>query len=540
MAKFVKLSITFVLLLAFVFAFAGCQEKRLDDIPQTEDNMRTYYQIFPYSFADSNGDGIGDINGIIAKLDYIQNLGYDGLWLTPVHQSTTYHKYDVVDYYSIDKQFGTLEDYDKLVEECHKRGMTILLDLVINHTSSECEWFKQSAYAFSRYQTDNEYYDFYNFRRISSTESVPGGWEKYSGNVYYECPFWGGMPDLNLQNVLDNPNGKLAQEITNIMRFWLIEHNVDGFRLDAVTSYFTGNTAKNTEFLTWLNTTAKKIKPSCYIVGEGSWGSAGENKTYQSSGVDSFFAFQHGYNANGNLSFSVRKGIATYLVSIDKFNLENSDGGIPATFIANHDVSRAYGIAMASAYPNNIKVINGLMAMLYGCTFSYYGDEVGMAVLSNGGENAYKDEDRRQPMPWGDEYQCEPVKGSTKGTDEQKYPLGNVQDQLKDKNSLLNYIARANAIRRSYPAIARNVSTLVYSTRNDDLCIVSKGEGANKVYIVWNANNTTSNKVDLSTVLDVKVKLGATLSVDINKTPKLSNNTLTLPAQSFAILEIVD
>ncbi|MBQ8433623.1 MAG: hypothetical protein IJX23_02320, partial [Clostridia bacterium] len=256
MNKFVKLSLTFVLLLVFTFAFAGCQEKQLTNLPQTEDKMRTYYQIFPYSFADSNGDGIGDLNGITAKLDYIQNLGYDGLWLTPVHQSTTYHKYDVVDYYSIDKQFGTIDDYDRLVDECHKRGMTILLDLVLNHTSNQHEWFKQSAHAFSRFQTDNEYYDFYNFRRVSATESVPGGWEKYSGNIYYECPFWGGMPDLNLQNVLDNPNGKLAQEITKILRYWLIDRDVDGFRLDAVTSYFSGNPTKNTEFLTWLNTTA--------------------------------------------------------------------------------------------------------------------------------------------------------------------------------------------------------------------------------------------------------------------------------------------
>ena len=540
MNKFVKLSLTFVLLLVFAFAFTGCQEKQLTNLPKTEDKMRTYYQIFPYSFADSNGDGIGDLNGITAKLDYIQNLGYDGLWLTPVHQSTTYHKYDVVDYYSIDKQFGTIQDYDRLVDECHKRGMTILLDLVLNHTSSQHEWFKQSAHAFTRYQEDNEYYGFYNFRRFSATESIPGGWERYSGNVYYECPFWGEMPDLNLQNVLDNPNGKLAQEITNILRYWLIDRDIDGFRLDAVTSYFSGNPTKNTEFLTWLNKTAKSIKPDCYIVGEGSWGSPGENRTYQSSGVDSFFAFQHGYNANGTLSFAVRKGVAVYMADIDRENFAYADGGIPATFISNHDVARAYGISMAGAYPNNIKVINGLMAMLYGTTFSYYGDEVGMAVLSSSGENSYKDEDKRQPMPWGDEYQCKPVSGSTAGTDEQKYPLGNVQDQLEDKNSLLNYIARANAIRRSYPAIARNVGKIVYSTRNDDLCIVAKGEGESKIFIVWNANAKDTHQIKLGDVLDVKVRMGATLSVDINKTPKLSNNTLTIPAQSFVILEIVD
>lgn len=504
-----------------------------DDIEQTQDKYRTYYQIFPYSFADSDGDGIGDIQGIIDKLDYIEDLNFDGIWLTPVHQSTTYHKYDVVDYYSIDEQFGTLEDYDRLVEECHKRGMTILLDLVFNHTSSECEWFEQCAYANMRGKTDNKYYNYYNFEKLESTADLKGGWEIYSGNWAYECPFWGEMPDLNLQNVLDEPDGALAQELTEIMRFWLIDHNIDGFRLDAVTSYFSGNEELNKEFLTWLNKTAKEIKPDCYIVGEGAWGNPAENQRYQESGVDSFFAFQNGYKADNNLSYSVRLGKAAYLYKIDQDNAEKAGQGIPAAFIANHDTGRAYGISMEAAQPGCLKEIYGLLAMSYGATFSYYGDEVGMALVMAGGtSSSYKDEDRRQPMPWGDSYQCKPVKGSTAAEDSEKYPLGTVAEQLEDEDSVLNYVRRANAIRRAFPQIARYVAQEVYTNTERDMCVVSKGEGAEKIYIVWNASQTTEHIYDTSELGDVT--LAATLSVD--GIPKLSGSKLTVPAKSFAIL----
>ena len=106
-----------------------------------DDNYRNYYHIFVYSFADSNGDGIGDIEGITNKLDYIAELGYNGIWLSPINQSTTYHKYDVVDYYSIDKEYGTMEDFEKFIEECDKRGIKVILDLVFNHTSTKIDWF---------------------------------------------------------------------------------------------------------------------------------------------------------------------------------------------------------------------------------------------------------------------------------------------------------------------------------------------------------------------------------------------------------------
>lgn len=537
MKKFKILSI-FIVLVIFVSALSACSKKGdiVPEVTETTDKYRTYYEIFPYSFADSDGDGTGDLQGIIDKLDYIEGLNYDGLWLTPVHQSTTYHKYDVIDYLTVDNAFGSLEDYDALVSACHERGMTILLDLVFNHTSSKHTWFETCISAHSINKTDNKYYDYYNVKPVSYP--IPTGWAVHprESSLMYECKFWSEMPDLNLQNVLDEPDGNLANDLKNIMKFWLVDHDVDGFRLDAVSEYFDQNHALNKSFLTWLNDTAKELKSDCYIVAEGTWGNPVANQTYYKSGIDGVFAFQNGYTANGNFSYAVRLEKSAYLSLIDTDTASLCESGIPANFIANHDTGRSYGISLAGADDRNGKEIYGLMAMTYGVTFGYYGDEVGMTVLAQKGtKDSYKDEDKRQPMPWGDKYQCKPVAGSTKGEDSQKYPYGTVYEQLKDENSLPNYVKRANAIRRAFPAIARNVAEQVYLSRNRDLCVVKKGDGKDAVYIVWNASKNSAQEYDFSKLGNLKLK--ATLSTDISDIPSVNGSVLRMPAASFAVLQ---
>lgn len=532
MKKIVNIiSVALVVVMALI-GLSSCGEKAITDLPETTDNYRSYYQIFPYSFADSDGDGIGDINGIIAKLDYIANMNFEGIWLTPVHQSPSYHKYDVVDYKSIDKKFGTLEDYDRLVEECHKRGMSVLLDLVFNHTSDQNDWFEACYLARSRGETWDKYYDFYNFEQ-SSSERV--GWSHYNGSWIYESQFNAGMPDLNLQNVLDEPEGYLATELKDIMSFWLVDHDVDGFRLDAVTSYFTGNRPKNTQFLSWLNSTAKSLKPDCYIVGEGAWSGTAENAAYQTSGVDSIFMFQHGYTATNSLSFAVRLEKASYLASIDQSNIDFVSGGIPAMFIANHDIARAYGIMQGGSDINNIKMGFGLMSMCAGTTFWYYGDEIAMRTFTNAAGKDI-DENKRQPIPWGDNYTCIPVKGTTSVPFDTKYPLGMVKDNLKDKSSIIAYITRANALRRAFPQIARNYGEQVYLSDDGKLGVVKKGEGSDTIYIVTNLSHSYNKTLDVST-LGGNFKLVGTLSVD--KMPTLKGGKLTMPVQTFAILQQV-
>ena len=233
---------------------------------------RTTYEVFVYSFCDSNGDGIGDLPGLLSRLDYIndgdpaggQDLGMTGLWLMPVFPSNTYHKYDVTDFAGIDPAYGTLEDMDALLAACHERGMTVILDLPVNHTSTAHPWFQEAARYLRSLPPGQEavkeecpYVWYYQFAR-----------EQYDGYVplpdsewYYEARFWSEMPDLNLTT------GEVRQELKKVIDFWL-DRGVDGFRLDAVTSYYTDNPEAGIDFTRWITETAKKKNPSAYIVGE--------------------------------------------------------------------------------------------------------------------------------------------------------------------------------------------------------------------------------------------------------------------------------
>lgn len=512
--------------------FAACNGG--DDLPEfgeTTDNYRTFYQIFPISFADSDGDGNGDLQGIVDKLSYIDNMNFDGIWLTPVHQAKTYHKYDVEDYKSIDKTLGTLEDYDKLVTECHLRGMSVILDLVINHSSNQNQWFKNACRARIGDRTDDPYYNYYNFSQTQGPGYYPV--DNHSG-WYYEGSFGTTMPDINWSEVLANPDGPLAKDIEGVMRFWLIDHNVDGFRLDAVGEYFSGDDAKNIQCLEWIDKTAKAIKPDCYIVGEGPWGANAYK--YHSSGVDSLFLFTHGFRGDNSISMAGRgmTGAFSWFSGIDatdKRQVGVYEGSIPALFVANHDTSRAYGILQGGTSVDNMKMGYAVMAMSAGTTFWYYGDELGLTAYTNS-SGGIRDENRRQPLPWGDDYTCKPVHGSDPADDSVKYPFGTAKQNLKDKDSLLNFITRANAVRRAFPAIARNYGVVVYDD-NDCVGIVQKGEGADAVYIAVNLSHIADATIDLSTLGNFEI--AATLSVGAE--PTLNGNSLQMPSMTFAVLK---
>ena len=167
-----------------------------------DDNNRMYYEVFVYAFDDSDGDGIGDIKGLTEKLDYIKDLGCNGIWLMPVNSSTTYHKYDVTDYYAIDKEYGTLDDFKTFLKECDDRGIKVIMDMVLNHSSSEHPWFKEAAEYLKTLSDGQEpdpsvcpSVDYYFFTR----EEGKQGYAKLPGtDFYYEAQFWEGMPDLNL------------------------------------------------------------------------------------------------------------------------------------------------------------------------------------------------------------------------------------------------------------------------------------------------------------------------------------------------------
>ena len=206
-------------------------EKNLEQIKQLgespDDNYRTFYEIFVYSFCDSNGDGIGDLQGVISKLDYLQELGIRGIWFMPIHPSQSYHKYDVRDYYDIDPQYGTLADFEQLMAECQKRDIHVITDLVLNHTGDDHEWFLTACDYLRSLPAGAEpdpaeckYVDYYYFSR-----EAQGKYHAISGSDwYYEGQFSPDMPDLDLANE------NVRADIKDIMQFWF-DKGVSGFRL---------------------------------------------------------------------------------------------------------------------------------------------------------------------------------------------------------------------------------------------------------------------------------------------------------------------
>ena len=200
-----------------------------------EDDCGVFYEIFVGSFSDSDGDGVGDLRGIIERLDYLNDgdlssglsLGVVGIWLTPIFRSPSYHKYDVANYYKIDPAFGTMDDLRELTELCHERHVKLILDLPINHTSIQNDWFRQFAADHISGRTEDPYYDFYCY--AAAGEAAPAGLTYVripGGEDSYECNFSTDMPELNLENE------KVRQAVLDVARFYL-ELGVDGFRFDA-------------------------------------------------------------------------------------------------------------------------------------------------------------------------------------------------------------------------------------------------------------------------------------------------------------------
>ena len=417
-----------------------------------------WYEIFVYSFADGNGDRIGDFIGLKEKLPYLQSLHVDGIWLMPIHPSPSYHKYDVTDYCAIDPQYGTLADFQAFLAAAHEAGIKVILDLVVNHTSSEHPWFQAA-----RASADSPYRAYYNFSDTPKT-----GYNALPDGTYFESRFVSTMPDLNL----DNP--QVRAEIEEIMRFWL-EMGVDGFRLDAVTSYYTGNKEKNISFLRWLNGAAKAIRPDCFIVGE-CWDSLYTIHDYYASGVDSFFAFPVA-QGSGYISKILGNDVEKKGESLGNvINLLQRELGeyVMTPFLGNHDTPRIIN-SLGASLPTNAKMACGLLSILNGSIFVYYGDEIGMAGTGN-------DPNKRLGMFWDKKMNitlCPP------GTTVADYPFPSVQEQEGNPLSILNYYRTALALRHQFPQIARGMPTVLESP-DASLCLIEKDWQGDRILIAVN------------------------------------------------------
>lgn len=476
---------------------------------QTEDSFN-WYEIFVYSYQDSNGDGIGDLNGLRSRLDYIEDMGYDGLWLMPIMPSPSYHKYDVKDYQAIDPQYGTMEDMRALVQECHARGIRIIIDLPVNHTSLRHPWFLSAAESLQKRKEDSPYIDYYHFSKEPGDKSVQLNGTKW----YYEEQFsGGGMPDLNLDNE------SVRSEIRNIMAFWLSDVGVDGFRLDAVTSFYTGDTARNIDFLNWMKAAAEEIKPGSYLVGEA-WVGLPTIAEYYQSDIDSFFLFPasqaEGYIAKVIRSRKPAADFVKYMQQVE----EAIPDGILAPFIGNHDTGRAVGSLQARQAPDRAKFAEGLVNLMGGNTFTYYGEEIGMVGSGD-------DPNKRLAMYWNDEDMTTQPPGVTKA----EYFFPSVDEQLQDPLSLLNYCKALNHMKKKTPAIARGQNEFLYS--DSTTCLMKRTLDEDVCYIAINfsakaAADVALPSAALAIVSDLEVGTDSAV---------LSGITLTLPPYAIVILE---
>lgn len=336
-----------------------------------------YYEIFVRSFHDSNGDGVGDINGITKKLDYLKDLGISGLWLTPVHPSPTYHKYDVLDYKAIDAEYGTIDDYKKLVTEAHKRGIKILLDLVVNHTSSEHPWFKAAC------GNDATYKDFY----VWSDTAKAHGWYSNPKNPQqkYYAYFWERMPDLNF----DNP--EVRKQVIDAGAYWIKEIGIDGFRLDAAQHVYEPNdVVLNNIWWSEFRTAMRKLNPNTFIVGEV-WNKDSIVATYLKSSLDASFNFDLSMAITNSIKDTNATGFIDKLVGIHRLYQSYNPNFVDAIFISNHDQDRYH-----STFNGDIaktKQAFTILMTLPGIPFLYYGEEIAML-------GKFPDEYRREPMLW--------------------------------------------------------------------------------------------------------------------------------------------
>jgi glycosidase len=429
------------------------------------------YEIFVQSFADSDGDGIGDFAGLTAKLDYVENLGAEAIWLMPIQPSPSYHKYDVTDYRAVHPDYGTMAEFKNFVEAAHARGIEVIIDLVLNHTARAHPWFQRAME-----NPDGPYRDYYVWATPEEVESGaaegrggalrPGEWHDAPGPEDYYGFFWQGMPDLNF----DNP--EVRQELIDIGRFWLEEVGVDGFRLDAAKHVYPAGRAEDShDWWAQFRRAMEKVAPDVRLIGEV-WGTTKEATPYF-EGLDALFNF--------DLSFAMQEALqtgeadslailheeirATYRRATDRFS--------DATFLTNHDQNRLRSVLGGSM--KKAEMGASLLFTLPGDPFVYYGQELGMLGKK-------PDPHIREPMLWKNGPASREAEwiDPVFSTDQTVSP---VQVQRGADGSLLSHYRELIALREAHPALAagrieavstghESISAFVRTTEGEELLVV--------------------------------------------------------------------
>jgi alpha-amylase len=407
-------------------------------------NQAVFYQVFVRSFADATtgplaNDGIGDFVGLTEKLDYIQSLGANALWLMPITTSPSYHGYDTTDYRLIEPDYGTNQDFKNFMAECRKRNIRVIIDLVLNHCSDKHPWFIEAASG-PKDPAKNPKRDWFIWRDKAPNWKGPwsqGIWHAINGEVYYGI-FSPRMPDLNYRNEA------VTKEMFDVISFWLKDMNIDGFRLDAIRHLIeVEHIQENTpETHAWLQRFFKHVaaeKPDAFSVGEV-WSDSPIIATFMGDQMDSCFEF----SLSSAILEAARTGNNAKLIEQIKQTTTLMPKHNYSTFLANHDQTRA--ITQLKGDLEKSRIAASLLLTLPGIPFLYYGEELGQI-----GDKP--DENLRTPMQW--------TAGPNAGFSTAKpwrppqkdYTIKNVQAMLKDEASLLNLYKNLIALRKQLPAL---------------------------------------------------------------------------------------
>ena len=406
-------------------------------------NDQVFYEIFVRSFYDSNGNGIGDFKGLMKKLDYLNDgnpatttdLGVTALWLMPIMESPSYHGYDVIDYKKIEQDYGTNQDFQEFLDSAHARGIKVIIDLVLNHTSNQNPWFLNS-----RSDTGSAYRNWYVWKK---SNPGTGGWYAYNGYYYYGA-FGSGMPDLNYfnQNVKNGVN--------DIVKYWLDTVKVDGFRLDAIKylceeGSVTQNDPATYAYLREFRNYYKSVNPDAMAVGEA-WSSTHDVLPYvDGTGIDFCFEFETASDIINAINTGNPAPLASQMSNVVTISYPFLQYG---TFLTNHDQVRIFS-QLGSSFSKS-KLAAGVLLTLPGIPFMYYGEEIGMTSNSD-------DPSKRTPMQWNSDVNAGFTTGTPWHSILSTYQTSNVLTMSLDTTSLLSIYKKLIRIREQSSSLRRGI-----------------------------------------------------------------------------------
>lgn len=446
-------------------------------------NNSVFYEVFVRSFYDTDGDGKGDLNGLTQKLDYLNDgdpntyddLGITGIWLMPIHPSPSYHGYDVKDYKTINPDYGTMDDFATMLNGAHDRGIKVIIDFVMNHSSSQHPWFIDSK---NNVNNKRNY-----FRWLPTHPGYEGPWGQpvwhYHSSGYYYGLFWDQMPDLNYEEP------QVKDSMFQIADYWLNEVGIDGFRLDAIGGIFEEGEImvdhpETIQFWKDFNAYTKSVAPNSFSVGEAWTNTTKVIKYVEDDGLDYCFEFDL---ANYILG-AANDGNATSLQ--DQMTLVYST--YPhlqwGTFLTNHDINRV--MDRLDQDDEKCKLAASIYLTLPGVPYIYYGEEIGML-------GSKPDEDIRRPMQWSDAYQAGFTSGTPWNSLNSNFPLYNVETEREDPASIFNRYKKMIQVRNLKPSLQTGDYLEAYPVFGEIFSFIRATEDDTAIVVINTSGHSLQN-----------------------------------------------